>query len=171
MRGEIIKKFLTFFVVLLVVIYFGVGWFAYGQAASVPCEVWFEEANNTPSNWSLGTKADWDPSDYFIDSYEEVTILADSGEIELNSWWVENDLSNPTIIFIHGLTSSKNSPDILLPMGILNKNDFNLLAIDIRDHGKSTCEDGFYAAGQNETDDGVVHRNVFLSKTYFHSCV
>ena len=75
MRGEIIKKFLTFFVVLLVVIYFGVGWFAYGQAASVPCEVWYEEANNTPSNWSLGTKADWDPSDYFIDGYEEVTIF------------------------------------------------------------------------------------------------
>ena len=72
----------------------------------------------------MGTKADWDPSDYFIDSYEEVTILTDSGEIELNSWWVENDLSNPTIIFIHGLTSSKNSPDILLPMGILNKNVF-----------------------------------------------
>ena len=138
MRGETIKKFLTFFVVLLVVIYFGIGWFAYGQAASVPCEVWYEEASNTPSNWSLGTKADWDPSDYFIDSYKEVTILADGGEIELNSWWIENDLSNPTIIFIHGLTSSKNSPDILLPMGILNKNEFNLLAIDIRDHGKST---------------------------------
>ena len=155
MRWEEIKKFLTFFAVLLVVLYFGVGWFAYGQAASVPCEVWYEEASNTPSNWSLGTKADWDPSDYFIDSYEEVTILADSGEIELNSWWVENDLSNPTIIFIHGLTSSKNSPDILLPMGILNKNEFNLLAIDIRDHGKSTCEDGFYTAGQNETDDVV----------------
>ena len=47
MRGEIIKKFLVFFLVLLVGIYFGVGWFAYGQAASVPCDVWYEEANNT----------------------------------------------------------------------------------------------------------------------------
>ena len=147
MRG-IIKKFFTFFVVLLVVIYFGIGWFAYGQAASVPCEVWYEEANNTPSNWSLGTKADWDPSDYFIDSYKEVTILADGGEIELNSWWIENDLSNPTIIFIHGLTSSKNSPDILLPMGILNKNKFNLLAIDIRDHGKVPVKMAFIQQGK-----------------------
>ena len=149
------KKFLAFFVVVLVGIYFGVGWFAYGQAASVPCEVWHEEANNTPSNWSLGTKADWDPSDYFISSYEEVTILADDGEIELNSWWVENDLSQPTIIFLHGVTSSKFSPDVLLPMGMLNKSGFNLLAIDFRDHGESTCEDGFYTAGQNETDDVV----------------
>ena len=50
MRGEIIKKFLAFFLVLLVAIYFGVGWFAYGQAASVPCDVWYEEANNTQVN-------------------------------------------------------------------------------------------------------------------------
>ena len=40
-------------------------------------------------------------------------------------------------------------------MGMLNKSGFNLLAIDFRDHGESTCEDGFYTAGQNETDDVV----------------
>jgi len=148
-----LKKFLIFFLVLIVFIYFGVGWFAYGQATSVPCEVWYEEANNKPENWTLGDKADWDPSGYFIENYEEVTIFADNGSIELDSWWVENNLSNPTIILLHGLASSKNSPDILLPMGMMNKSGFNLLAIDYRDHGKSTCEDGFYSAGQNETDD------------------
>ena len=149
------KKFLAFFLILLVGIYFGIGWFAYGQAASVPCEVWFGEANNDPSNYTLGQKADWNPSEYFIENYEEVSIFADSGEIELKSWWVENDLSKPTIIFLHGVTSSKFSPDVLLPMGMLNKSGFNLLAIDFRDHGESTCEDGFYTAGQNETDDVV----------------
>ena len=40
-------------------------------------------------------------------------------------------------------------------MGMLNKSEFNLLAIDFRDHGESTCEDGFHEAGQNETDDVV----------------
>ena len=121
----------------------------------MPCEIWIEEIDNKPENWSLGSKADWNPAEYFITDYEEVTILADNGEIELSSWWVENDLSNPTIILLHGLTSSKHSPDILLPMGMMNKSNFNLLAIDMRDHGESTCEDGFYAAGQNETDDVV----------------
>ena len=149
------KKFIVFFSLIAVVVYFGVGWYAYGQAASVTCEVWFEEANNNPSNYTLGQKADWNPSDYFIENYEEVSIFADSGEIELKSWWVENDLSKPTVIFLHGVTSSKFSPDILLPMGMLNKNGFNLLAIDFRDHGESTCEDGFYTAGQNETDDVI----------------
>jgi dipeptidyl aminopeptidase/acylaminoacyl peptidase len=150
-----LKKFLAFFLVLLIGVYFGIGWFAYGQAASVTCEVWFEEANNSPDNYTLGQKANWNPSDYYVDNYEEVIIYADSGEIELKSWWVENDLSKPTVIFLHGVTSSKFSPDILLPMGMLNKSDFNLLAIDFRDHGESTCEDGYYTAGQNETDDVV----------------
>ena len=40
-------------------------------------------------------------------------------------------------------------------MGMLNKSEFNLLAIDFRDHGESTCEDSFHEAGQNETDDVV----------------
>ena len=153
--GGFIKKFLVFLLVLLIGGYFGVGYYVFGIAASVPCEVWIEEAENKPDNWSLGDKADWDPSDYFIENYKEVSIFADDGEIELKSWWVENNLSNPTIILLHGLTSSKNSPDILLPMGMMNKSEFNLLAIDMRDHGESTCEDGFYAAGQNETDDVV----------------
>ena len=153
--GGFIKKFLVFLLALLIGGYFGVGYYVFGIAASVPCEVWIEEAENRPDNWSLGDKADWDPSDYFIENYKEVSIFADDGEIELKSWWVENNLSNPTIILLHGLTSSKNSPDILLPMGMMNKSEFNLLAIDMRDHGESTCEDGFYAAGQNETDDVV----------------
>lgn len=162
--GGFIKKFLVFLLVLLVGGYFGVGYYVFGIAASVPCEVWIEEAENKPDNWSLGDKADWDPSDYFIENYKEVSIFADDGEIELKSWWVENNLSNPTIILLHGLTSSKNSPDILLPMGMMNKSEFNLLAIDMRDHGESTCEDGFYAAGQNETDDVVAAIDWLINK-------
>jgi len=150
-----LKKFIVFFSLIAVVTYFGVGWFAYGQAVSVSCEVWFEEANNSPSSYTLGQKADWDPSNYFVENYEEVSIFAESGDVELKSWWVENDLSKPTVILLHGVTSSKFSPDILLPMGMLNKSGFNLLAIDFRDHGESTCEDGFYSAGQKETDDVV----------------
>lgn len=162
--GGFIKKFLVFLLALLIGGYFGVGYYVFGIAASVPCEVWIEEAENKPDNWSLGDKADWDPSDYFIENYKEVSIFADDGEIELKSWWVENNLSNPTIILLHGLTSSKNSPDILLPMGMMNKSEFNLLAIDMRDHGESTCEDGFYAAGQNETDDVVAAIDWLINK-------
>ena len=158
------KKLISFLTIFIVVIYFVVGWYAYGQAATVPCEVWFEEANNTPASFTLGDKASLDPSEFLIEGYEDVTIFADDGEVELKSWWVENNLSNPTIILLHGLTSSKHSPDILLPMGMMNKSGFNLLAIDIRDHGESTCEDGFYAAGQNETNDVIAAINWLKEK-------
>ena len=82
----------------------------------------------------------------------------------MKGWWVENNLTNPTVILLHGLNSSKYSPDILLPMGMLDKSEFNLLAIDIRDHGESTCEDGYYAAGQDETDDVVASINWLKDK-------
>ena len=52
--------------------YFGVGGVAYGQAAAVPCEVWIEESNNRPNNWSLREKADSNPEDYFVYNFEEV---------------------------------------------------------------------------------------------------
>ena len=113
----------SFFVVIA---YFGIGFYVYGESVAVPCSIVESEKDNRPDNFSLGEKADWNPEDYFIDNFEEVTIYADNGEIEIASWWVENNLSNPTIILLHGLTSSKFSPDILLPMGMLNKSEFNL---------------------------------------------
>ena len=82
-RGGLIKKFLIILIISITGLYFGVGYYVYGVAASVPCEVWIEEAENTPDNWSLGNKASWDPSEYFVNDYEEVTILADNGEIEI----------------------------------------------------------------------------------------
>jgi dipeptidyl aminopeptidase/acylaminoacyl peptidase len=158
------KKFIIYFSIIVIILYFGVGWYAYDQAAAVPCEVWVEEKNNRPDNFTLGDKAGWNPSEYFVDGYEEVSISSDDGDIELKGWWVENNLTNPTVILLHGLNSSKYSPDILLPMGMLDKSEFNLLAIDIRDHGESTCEDGYYAAGQDETDDVVASINWLKDK-------
>jgi hypothetical protein len=53
-RGGLIKKFLIILIISITGLYFGVGYYVYGVAASVPCEVWIEEAENTPDNWSLG---------------------------------------------------------------------------------------------------------------------
>jgi dipeptidyl aminopeptidase/acylaminoacyl peptidase len=44
---------------------------------------------------------------------------------------------------------------VLLASGILYQNGFNVLAMDMRDHGDSTCEDGYYSAGQKESDDSA----------------
>ena len=111
------KKLISFLTIFIVVIYFVVGWYAYGQAATVPCEVWFEEANNTPASFTLGDKASWDPSEFFIEGYEDVTIFADDGEVELKSWWVENNLLNPTILSIFVFSNGKTASVIISRLG------------------------------------------------------
>ena len=54
---------------------------------------------------------------------------------------------------MHGVTSSKFSPDVLLVGGMLYKQGFNYLTFDFRDHGTSTCEDSRHSAGQKEIYD------------------
>ena len=87
-------------------------------------------------------------------SYETVSIDS-TDDIKLSAWWMENDPQAKTVVVIHGLTSSKYSSSVLLASGILYQNGFNVLAMDMRDHGDSTCEDGYYSAGQKESDDSA----------------
>ena len=66
---------------------------------------------------------------------------------------METDKNAPTIIGLHGVTSGKHSPDVLLVGGMLVSEGFNYLTFDFRDHGESTCEDGVHSAGQKEIYD------------------
>ena len=69
-----LRKFLIGFSLFLIIAYFGVGFYVYSQAVATTCSVYEPEANNTPDNFSLGEKASWDPSKYFVKSYEDVQI-------------------------------------------------------------------------------------------------
>jgi hypothetical protein len=153
-RGGIIKKLLYGFLILVVVGYFGVGYYVYDISATVPCAVWEGEQTNNPSNFSGWDEYDVNVSQYFVSSYETVSIDS-TDNVVLSGWWMENNPQGKTVLIIHGLTSSKYSSGILLASGILYQNGFNVLAIDMRDHGDSTCEDGYYSAGQKESDDSA----------------
>ena len=146
------KKFIIGLSVFVIIAYFGLGFYVYSQAVATTCSIYEPEANNTPDNFSLGEKASWDPSKYFVDDYEDVEIQTEDGVI-LSGWYMENDPSAITIIGMHGVTSSKFSPDVLLVGGMLYKQGFNYLTFDFRDHGTSTCEDSRHSAGQKEIYD------------------
>ena len=161
-----LKKILIVLLVILVGGYFYAGYYVFEIAGKVPCAVWEGEQENTPSNFTVpdgfedpdtGVFLEYniDPEPYFIPSYETVTIPSDGGAVELSAWWMETNPKGPTVMLIHGLTSSKYSSGILLSAGILYHEGFNVLAIDMRDHGDSTCEDGYYSAGQRESDDSA----------------
>ena len=147
-----LKKFIIGLSVFVIIAYFGLGFYVYSQAVATTCSIYEPEANNTPDNFSLGEKASWDPSKYFVDDYEDVEIQTEDGVI-LSGWYMENDPSAITIIGMHGVTSSKFSPDVLLVGGMLYKQGFNYLTFDFRDHGTSTCEDSRHSAGQKEIYD------------------
>ena len=151
------KALIVILLLVLVGGYFFAGYSVYTQATLVECAVPEVDQNNRPNNFSLSDKdVFWDPSEYFVNDYEVVNIKLSDDNIALNSWWLDAQNNNgPTVLVLHGLGSGKHSPDMLLTAGMLYKNGFNVLAIDFRDHGESTCEDGFHSAGQKESDDVV----------------
>ena len=146
------RKIIIGILFFIIIAYFGIGFYVYGESVAVPCAVVESEKENRPDNFSLGEKADWDPSEYFVQDYETVLINTND-DIVLNGWWMETDKNAPTIIGLHGVTSGKHSPDVLLVGGMLVSEGFNYLTFDFRDHGESTCEDGVHSAGQKEIYD------------------
>ncbi|MDC3122437.1 prolyl oligopeptidase family serine peptidase [Acidimicrobiaceae bacterium] len=136
----------------IIIAYFGIGFYVYGESVAVPCAIVESEKENRPDNFTLGEKADWDPSKYFVQDYETVLINTND-DVVLSGWWMETDKNAPTIIGLHGVTSGKHSPDVLLVGGMLVSEGFNYLTFDFRDHGESTCEDGVHSAGQKEIYD------------------
>lgn len=146
------RKIIIGILFFIIIAYFGIGFYVYGESVAVPCAVVESEKENRPDNFSLGEKADWDPSKYFVQDYETVLINTND-DVVLSGWWMETDKNAPTIIGLHGVTSGKHSPDVLLVGGMLVSEGFNYLTFDFRDHGESTCEDGVHSAGQKEIYD------------------
>ena len=146
------RKVIVGILFFIIIAYFGIGFYVYGESVAVPCAVVESEKENRPDNFTLGEKADWDPSKYFVQDYEAVLINTND-DVVLSGWWMETDKNAPTIIGLHGVTSGKHSPDVLLVGGMLVSEGFNYLTFDFRDHGESTCEDGVHSAGQKEIYD------------------
>jgi pimeloyl-ACP methyl ester carboxylesterase len=60
------------------------------------------------------------------------------------------------VLVTHGVGTSKQDFNTLLPTAMLVKNGFNVLLVDQRDAGESTCVDGRHSAGQEESSDFAV---------------
>jgi alpha/beta superfamily hydrolase len=53
----------------------------------------------------------------------------------------------------HGIGTSRRDFNALLPSAMLVKDGFQVLLVDTRDTGESTCTDGRHSAGQEESTD------------------
>jgi fermentation-respiration switch protein FrsA (DUF1100 family) len=143
--------------VLLVVAYFGMGYVIYDKLANVKgsCD---EHLANRPDDFALHPDwpADFDVTPYHMTGYEPVRFPSRDPGIEVAGWWVpaRNAGPNaPAVILVDGLGGCKNSISVLVPAGMLWRNGFNVLLIDLRDTGDSTLQDGRSAIGNQEYRD------------------
>jgi fermentation-respiration switch protein FrsA (DUF1100 family) len=97
---------------------------------------------------------------YFMTGYVEVSFPSRDPGSEITGWWIPASPPDPaakstgsTVILVDGLGGCKNSIAVLVPAGMLWRNGFNVLLIDLRDTGDSTFQDGRSTIGNEEYRD------------------
>lgn len=119
-------------------------------------------ASFTPADFATNVwlSGDWDApgfdvSPYLMPQFSEVTFPSrDEPSITIHGWWVPGPTADgPAVVVVHGWGSCRRDPTILVPAGMLHREGFSVLLIDMRDHGDSAREDGRYGFGSDEYRD------------------
>jgi dipeptidyl aminopeptidase/acylaminoacyl peptidase len=145
-----------------------VGNYVYTSGTEVPCAINADDLANKPEQFFTPGSGNgpfegpgwekWvgtDLSEWWLLGvpYNAVTIPV-AQDIELSAWWITpQNTNNKSVIVTHGIGTSRRDFNTLLPAAMLVKEGFNVLLVDSRDTGESTCTDGRHSAGQEESDD------------------
>ena len=162
MKKSPFKLCLIIFILLVLVLstaYFGVGYYIYSTLAKAEPGCGNDCVNNPSSFRDNSEESDFPFDEYQVDYWELHQYAGGDEGIILDAWWLpikEKESSNaPIVIVVHGLRVSKYDPDMLTVAGMLHKSGFNVLLFDLRDHGKSTIEDGKVSIGTKEYRDVI----------------
>jgi uncharacterized protein len=86
--------------------------------------------------------------------YETVQFPSRDAGITLSGFYIPADQENASVVIIvHGYQSCKNAANSLLPAGMLHRNGFNVMDIDLRNMGTSDIDNGRMAGGTKEYKD------------------
>ena len=162
MKKSPFKFRLIIFLLLALVLcaaYFGVGYYIYSTLARAEPGCSNDCVNNPSSFRDNSEESDFPFDEYQVDYWESHQYVGGDDGIILDAWWIPIQKSSPgnapVIIVTHGFRVSKFDPDILTVAGMLNHAGFNVLLFDLRDHGKSTVEDGRVSLGTKEYKDVI----------------
>jgi dipeptidyl aminopeptidase/acylaminoacyl peptidase len=90
-------------------------------------------------------------SRYLMPQPEEVAFPSRDPRVTVSGWYVASpEPDRPAVVVVHGHMACKRDTTVLVPAGMLHRGGYNVLLIDLRDHGDSTREDGRYAGGTDE---------------------
>lgn len=156
-RTKLLIAVVVALVALLAVAYFGAGYVIYDKLGNIAGSCERHQANR-PDNFALLPEwpADFDVTPFFMSPYEAVKFPSREAGFEVAGWWIANqaaDPAAPTVLVLDGLGGCKNSVSVLAPAGILWRNGFNVLVIDVRDTGESTFDDLRSSIGNDEYRD------------------
>ena len=100
------------------------------------------------------TAGGFDTAPYAMPGYREVGFPsrdARQPKLTIRAWWVPAEKAGaPAVIVVHGINSCRHDPVVLLPAGMLARNGFSVLMMDMRDQGDSDIEDGRSGWGSEE---------------------
>ena len=133
----------------LVGAYLLVGALVYEELARVDTDCTGAVQGNTPASFSL---AGVDTAPYLMPEYEAVSFPGRDRRTTVSGWYVPggSDAGGPAVVVVHGLDSCKRQAGVLTAAGMLHRHGFDVLLIDLREHGDSTFEDGRHAGGSEE---------------------
>ena len=154
------------FLVLAGVGGFALGNYVYQTGTELPCRVDPEDAENAPERFATAEEGPFpgdgwkkwvgvDLSEWWLTDtpYETVSIPV-SEDVRLAAWFIPAATeSERTVIVAHGYGASRYDFNALLPSAMLHRAGFNVLLVDQRNSGESTCVSGRHSAGQFESDD------------------
>jgi len=95
-----------------------------------------------------------DVTPYLMPSYETVSFPAREDEVNISAWLVKSEApTDKVVIVVHGGDVCRRNTSVLLPAGMLVNNGFDVLLIDLRNHGDSEVVTGRFTAGATEYRD------------------
>lgn len=128
----------------------------------VPADCERKWGANRPEAFTFGDPSVLDTRPWAMPAPLDVRFPSRDPGIEIAGWWLPAAGPDsaagaaalaPAVIVVHGFTACRRDHDVLLPAGMLHRNGYSVLLIDLRDHGDSTREDGRFAGGTDEYRD------------------
>jgi dipeptidyl aminopeptidase/acylaminoacyl peptidase len=144
---------LTILIVLVTLLYLAGGYIVYTRLGNVrhSCDTHLTNRPDHFTNISKWPELDYTP--YFMKQYEEVHFPSRYAKLQLSAWYIAGDPQAPAVIVVDGLGGCKYAQAALLPAGMLARNGFTVLILDLHDTGDSAGDDGYSTIGTDENMD------------------
>lgn len=145
---------------LTIVGYFGIGYYIYDlfTTAHPRCESSYMDGRRefTPASFKgvYYEENNIDVTPYLVTDFETVEFPARDDGNTLSAWFIPSTTpSDKVVIVVHGADVCRRNTSVLLPSGMLANNGFNVLTIDLRNHGDSQVVSKRFTAGVTEYKD------------------